>query len=211
LSNSKRLLIVGAGGHGRVVADAAEATGEWSDIAFVDDKYPAVETSGVWPVIGVLSDLPDLQEYWGSVVIAIGVNKQRLNLQIMAAEMGYSVATIIHPAAEVSGHAEIGDGSVVFANAVVNIGSRVGTSVIVNTAATIDHDVVIGNGVHISPGAHLAGDVVVGDCAWIGIGASVINRLEIGRDAIIGGGASVVDNVEAGLTVVGVPARPISK
>jgi sugar O-acyltransferase (sialic acid O-acetyltransferase NeuD family) len=194
-----------------VVADAAEATGEWSDIAFVDDKYPGIDICGIWPVIGVLSDLADLQECWGSVVVAIGENQLRLKLQRMAAEMGYSVATIIHPSAEVSGHAEIGNGSVVFANAVVNIGSRIGESVIINTAATIDHDVVVGSGAHISPGAHLAGDVEIGDCAWIGIGASVINRLEIGPGAIVGGGASVVNNVEAGLTVVGVPARPISK
>lgn len=207
----KRLLIIGAGGHGRVVADSADAAGVWSDIAFVDDKYPNIKASGRWSVIGVLADLDVLHEFWGAVVVAIGDNVLRLKLQEKASEIGYFVATIIHPSAVVANDAEIGDGSVIFANAVVNTGCHIGRSVILNTAATIDHDVVIRDGVHVSPGAHLAGDIVVGDCAWIGIGASIINGLEIGQRAIVGAGASVVNDVADDVTVVGVPARPVSK
>ena len=207
----KRLLIVGAGGHGRVVADAADASGKWSEIAFVDDRYPELSSSGPWPVVGSLSDLKGLQEYWDSVVVAIGDNRLRLKLQQEASYVGFSIASVIHPSAQISRQVSIGEGSVVFANAVVNTGSSLGRSVILNTAATIDHDGVIGDAVHISPGAHLAGNVGVGEYAWVGIGAAVINGINIGPGATVGAGASVIRDVTTGQTVVGVPARDISE
>jgi len=193
-----------------VVADAADASGKWDKIAFIDDKYPDLSNSGPWPVVGSLSDLESRQEYWGFVVVAIGNNRLRLKLQQEASDARFSIATIIHPSAQIAGQVKIGEGSVVFANTVVKIGSTLGRSVIINTAATIDHDGVIGDGVHILPGAHLAGNVRVGKCAWVGIGAAVINGINIGSSATVGAGASVTKDFAAGQTVVGVPAKSIS-
>jgi len=209
--SEKRLLIIGAGGHGRVVADAADASGKWSEIAFVDDKYPKMSASGDWPVIGRLSSMEGLQKYWGFVMVAIGDNRLRLKLQQDASKVGFSIACIIHPSAQIAKQVKIGEGSVVFANAVVNFGSSLGRSVIINTAATIDHDGVIGDGAHISPGVHLAGDVRIGEYAWVGVGATVINGINIGSGATVGAGAAVIRDVSAGQMVVGVPAMAISE
>ncbi len=206
-----KLLIFGAGGHGRVVADAANSCGKWAEIAFVDDKYPSLRSSGAWDVVGASTDMPCLCESWDAMVIAIGDSRLRFKLQQAASSAGFSIATIIHPSAQIAGGVEIGEGSVVFANAVINIGSRLGKSVIINTAATVDHDCSIGNAVHISPGGHLAGDVIVEDYAWVGIGAVIINRVRVGQNAIVAAGASVIRDVVAGHTVAGVPATEIKK
>lgn len=204
-----RLLIFGAGGHGRVVADTAEAGGEWSEIAFIDDKYPDLCSSGSWPVVGSSSDMQQLRNSWDAIVIAIGDNRLRYELQQTASSAGFPLATIVHPSAQIAGQIEIGEGSVVFANAVINSGSRLGRSVILNTAATIDHDCVIGDGVHISPGAHIAGDVVVAKLAWVGIGSVIINGVAVGEAAIVAAGAAVISDVDIGQTVAGVPATTI--
>ncbi len=208
--SKRRLLIVGAGGHGRVVADAAELAGDWARIAFVDDKYPGIKTAGSWSIIGSLPDLEWLRDEWDAAVVAVGDNLTRLKIQKKIHCSGLVMATIIHPSAQVAKYVEIGEGSVIFANAVINTGSKLGKSVIVNTSATIDHDGVVGDGAHISPGAHLAGNVIVDDCAWIGVGASVINNLVIGMGAVVGAGATVISDVAESNTVVGVPAKPIS-
>ena len=205
-----RLLVFGAGGHGRVVADAAEAGGRWSEIAFVDDKYPSLLVSGDYPVVGASSDIFSLQKSWDAMVIAVGDNKLRLELQQKASSHGFAIATIVHPSAQIARQVAIGEGSVVLANAVINTGSRLGKGVILNTSATIDHDGMVGDGVHISPGAHLAGGVVVADNAWVGIGAVIINGINIGEDATVAAGASVIRDVAAGQVVAGVPAMVLN-
>ncbi|MCB1792017.1 MAG: acetyltransferase [Gammaproteobacteria bacterium] len=201
------LLIVGAGGHGKVVADAALLQAAWQKIAFVDRDPNVTETLGLPVFSGEPAD-DQLREDFSDAVVAIGNAATRLTLLDSLHRMGYRLPVIQHPRAVVSTRSEIGPGSVLFANAVVNPDCVLGRGCIVNTAATIDHDCVLAEGVHIAPGAHLAGGVRVGRATWIGLGACVREYLSIGDEVTIGAGAVVVNDIRAGQCVAGVPARP---
>lgn len=204
----KRLAILGASGHGKVVAEAAEAGG-WTEIVFFDDAWPSCVANGVWPVVGAGMELLGRTNEFDGVVVAIGNNAVRLAKTLSLVQQGAKMATLIHPSACVSRHAKVGAGSVVFAGAVVNPGATVGAGCILNTGCSVDHDCILADYVHISPGARLAGGVSVGQCSWIGIGASVKQMVDIGEHVVVGAGAAVVANVIDGVTVVGVPARAL--
>jgi sugar O-acyltransferase (sialic acid O-acetyltransferase NeuD family) len=206
---SSGLLIVGAGGHGRVVADTAERSGKWSNIAFIDDIYPGIQQSGNWPVIGGLEDLPDLSQQWTSLVVAIGRNQLRLDITKKCQKMGYHLANIIHPSAEISEHARLGFGNVIFANTVVNTGAVLKNACIINTGATVDHDCSLADAVHLSPGVNLGGTVAIGPYSWVGIGATVINNVSVGSGVIVGAGAVVINDIPDNVTAVGIPAKTI--
>lgn len=203
------LAILGASGHGKVVADCAEYAG-WKTIEFYDDAWPKCEANDIWPVIGTTKDLINKLSSYDGVVIAIGNNYERIIKQTELLKHGASLISIIHPSAQVSKYVELGIGSVVMAGALINIGTKVGDSCIVNTGVIIDHDCDIGDGVHVSPGAHLAGGVIVGDCSWIGIGANIKQLTNIGSDVIVGAGAVVINDIENKSTVAGVPAKILS-
>ncbi len=203
----KRLAILGAGGHGKVIADAAECSG-WV-VTFFDDMLTRGQLVHDWAVTGDTARLRSRLEAYDGVIVGIGNNKIRLEITQMIAGEGARLATIIHPGAQVSRRASIGEGSVVFAGAIVNVGSAIGHAVIINTAATVDHDCVLADGVHVSPGAHLAGGVTIGDRSWVGIGSAIKEGVKIGRDAVVGAGASVIHDVADGETVVGSPAKPV--
>lgn len=205
------LLIVGAGGHARVVADAAYCSGAWDKVVMIDDRYPALTSSGGVPVIDSLKAMDSLKAEWPHALIAVGRNELRLSLQDQLEDMGYQLATVIHPSAQVAGDVVIGDGSVLLANSVVNTGARLGRAVILNTAATIDHDCLLGDGVHLSPGVHLAGNVAIGDRTWLGIGSSVVNDCTIGPDVVVGAGGVVIADLPNGVTALGVPAKAVSE
>lgn len=202
------LLIIGAGGHGKVVADAALETGRWDEILFLDDAWPEKSHNGRWKVQGKIDRLDSWLAQTKQAVIAMGNNRLRVELQSKLAEAGFEIQTIIHSSAQVSRFARIGAGSVVFANAVVNVDAEIGEAAIINTAATVDHDCLLGRGVHVAPGAHLGGGVRVGDFSWVGIGAAVRHYITIGADVTIGAGAAVVEDIPDGVIAVGVPARP---
>lgn len=200
------LLIVGAGGHGKVVADAALASG-WSQIAFLDDRMDALGSPLGLPVLGPVSELESYVGRGRAAVIAIGDAHRRVQLLQRCRAGGFEIVSIIHPAAQVSRFATLAAGCVVFAQAAINADARLGEGCIVNTGATVDHDCELGCGVHICPGTHLAGNVRVGDFTWVGIGAVVRQDIVIGRDATIGAGAVVVKDVTDGAVAAGVPAR----
>lgn len=203
-----RLAILGAGGHGQVVADAALA-GDWDEVVLFDDGGgPA---SGHWAVAGTRTDLLNRLGDFQGVVVGVGANPARRSLSGVLAGAGARLATVIHPRATVSPYAGIGAGSVVLAGAVVSIGARLGQAVIVNTGATVDHDCELADGVHVAPGAHLAGGITVGAESWIGVGAVVREYAAIGAGSTVGAGAVVVGPVPDGLTVVGNPARPLER
>lgn len=205
----KKLAILGASGHGKVVADIAETCG-WEEINFFDDANTTKgATNGCWPIAGRLSDfILSSYDSYNAVIVAIGNNEIREKIceDLMARHI--PLATLIHPAAIVSRYAQINPGSVVVAGAVVNAYSIVGRGAIINTNSSIDHDCCLGNYVHISPGAHLAGGVSIGDKSWIGIGACVKQQITIGNQVIVGAGSVVVKNISNNMTVAGVPARP---
>lgn len=197
--------ILGAGGHGRVVADAAEAAG-WRDLVFFDNGAPG---DLYWAFGGNEAALLGRLHELAGVVVGIGANAARLDWHRRLAAEGAPLVSIIHPRATISSYTSIGAGTVVFAGAVVNIGAKIGEAVIVNTGATIDHDCFLADGVHVSPGANLAGGASVGELSWIGIGASVREMIAVGPRVKVGAGATVVCSISEGLTVVGVPARPV--
>jgi sugar O-acyltransferase (sialic acid O-acetyltransferase NeuD family) len=205
----KRLAILGASGHGKVVADTADSCG-WKVIEFFDDAWPQVTSIGIWPVVGTTQDLLRRVKEFEGVLVAIGNNKVRRSKIDELKASGAHLPVLIHPSSTISRFASIGSGTVVFASAVVNADATVGEGAILNTGSSVDHDCVLGVCVHISPGARLAGAVRVGDGSWVGIGACVRQMLNIGSNVMVGAGAAVICDISDNMTVAGVPARAIA-
>ena len=210
------LLILGAGGHAKVLAETAISQGRFSRIAFLDDHAAHEidhQTVLGWPVLGPLKRIiePQIFQSFDAALVGIGDATTRLHWLKQLIEVGYDCPYLIHPTACVSPSASLGSGSVVFSQAVVQAQASIGSGVILNTGCSVDHGVQLANGVHVCPGSHLAGDVQVGARTWIGIGASVIQQVRIGSDVIVGAGAAVVSDLPVGITAVGVPARIINK
>lgn len=205
----KTLAILGASGHGKVVAEAAQSACLWEHIVFFDDAWPEKLTNGSSSIIGNTQSLFALQTK-PEVIVAIGDNKTRLSKQREFTAAGFSIATVIHRAAVISHSAKVKQGSVVFAGAVINADAVVGAGCIVNSNAVVEHDCVLSDAVHISPGASLAGGVKVGQASWIGIGASVIQLKRIGKNVMVGAGAVVLDDLPDDVTAVGIPAKIIN-
>ena len=200
MDNKKRLIVIGAGGHGRVCAEAAELAG-FRDIAFLDDK----KVEGL-PVIGTLNDI---EKYKSSscFFVAVGDNLIRKKIMKTIKELGGELASIVHPFSSVSKSAEIGEGTVIMAGAVVQANAKIGSGVIINTCSSVDHDCVIGNWSHVAVGAHLAGAVKTGESVLLGAGCVVINNISVTDHCIVGAGTAVICEIKTAGTYVGVPAR----
>lgn len=196
-----RLIIVGAGGHGKVIADNALKNG-YTDICFVDDK--SIGDCMGFPIVGRCADLNKLNN--GKTDFIIGIGNSAIRKKI-AEEYDINWVTLIHPSAQIAVNVSIGRGTVVMAGAVVNVCATVGEQCIINTCAVVEHDNVIEDYVHISPNVALGGTVFVGKSTHIGIGASVCNNINICGDCMIGAGAVVSKNIVESGTYIGVPAR----
>lgn len=205
---SKMLAIIGASGHGKVIADAALKSGDWESVIFYDDRYPELNNNETYKVIGTVSELLATKQFT-NVVIAVGDNKTRVSLHKKFKENNFLLPNIIHPSAIIADNVQIGEGTVIFAGVVINSGSRIGATCIVNTSSIVEHDCMLQDGVHISPGASIAGGVKIGKGSWVGIGSSVIQLINIGSNAIIGAGSAVIRDVADDTTVIGVPAKQI--
>jgi sugar O-acyltransferase (sialic acid O-acetyltransferase NeuD family) len=203
-----RLAILGASGHGKVIADTAECCG-WQSVEFFDDAWSEAQENSVWPIVGDTAALLKQLASFDGVLVGIGNNRIRYAKLLQLRSAGGRLVKLIHPSATVSRYAEIGEGTVVFAGAVVNAGTHIEQGGILNTGCSIDHDCVLGNAVHVSPGARLAGGVRVGDESWIGIGASVRQLISIGQRVVVGGGSAVVSDIPNDVTVAGVPAKKL--
>lgn len=206
-----QIVIVGAGGHGKVVLDILRAGGKFEPAGFVDSSADrAGKSIGGIPIFGPANVLPKLaQRGIRAAIVAIGDCRARLQYAALLREQRFELINAIHPTASISPTAILGHNVVVAAQAAVCTEARIEDSVILNTACVVDHECIVGEGAHVCPGAHLAGRVRVGRSAWVGIGANVIQCLSIGEHAIVGAGAVVVRDVPAHATVVGVPARVI--
>lgn len=203
---SEQVIIIGAGGHGKVIADIVRSCGD-SVLGFLDDSpNPPTSVCGI-PVLGRSEDYVNYSE--AKLVIAIGNGNVRRSVAERLSNARWYTA--VHPSAVISpmGTA-IGEGTVIMAGAVVNPCAIIGKHCIINTKASVDHDNKIGDYTHISVGATLAGTVTVGDTVWVGAGAVVSNNISICADCMIGAGAVVVRSIEEPGTYVGVPARKIT-
>ncbi|WP_392538280.1 acetyltransferase [Legionella sp. 227] len=202
----KSLAILGAGGHAKVVADAALCSG-WQNISFFDDRWPHIETVGRLKISGNTQSILSQASEFNGVIIAIGDNAVRLEKMTLFLNENIPIATIIHPSAIISSSAQIAEGSVIFARAVLNPDCIIGAGTIINSGAIIEHDCRIGLSVHISPGVNLAGNVQVGNLSWIGIGACVRQGIKIGSEVMVGAGSVVVNDLPNHCTAFGVPAK----
>ena len=197
-----RLLVVGAGGHAKVVINAAEESG--LEIAGV------VGAPGDAPeILGhpVLHDAAGL--FADAFVVAIGDNATRSRIFTEYLTAGFLPASVVHPSAIVGRHVLIGDGAFVAAGVVINAGAHIGTDAILNTGCTVDHDSVIGDHAHIGPQAALCGSVTLGEGVLLGVGSCAAPGVSVGDWTIVGAGAAIVDDLPAHAVCVGVPARPV--
>jgi sugar O-acyltransferase (sialic acid O-acetyltransferase NeuD family) len=207
-----RCIIVGAGGHGRVVLDILMKSRAHEVVGFLDSN-PATHgrrMDGI-PILGDLGRLPELARSQGitGVIVAIGDNGIRRAFADEVEGMGFALINALHPSANLAHNVTVGKNVVVAAGVLVSTHCQIGDSAILNTGCIIDHESMIGTAAHICPGARLAGRVTVESGAFIGIGATVIQGLRIGCESVIGAGAVVIRDVEPMSTVVGVPAHVV--
>ncbi|MFC4402972.1 acetyltransferase [Gracilibacillus xinjiangensis] len=204
---NNKLLIIGASGHGKVVADIAIKMNKWKEMAFLDDDESIKSSIGL-EVIGTTNEVfSHIDEY--DIFVGIGDNAIRQKVLEKLEKAGASIPILIHPDAVIGAQVDIEIGTTVMAGAVVNCCTKIGKGCIINTGATIDHDNYIEDFVHLSPGAHLAGTVQVGNGSWLGIGSVVSNNIKITKGCKIGAGAVVVNDITESGVYVGVPVRRI--
>ncbi|MFG6147460.1 acetyltransferase [Halobacillus sp. B23F22_1] len=201
------LVIIGASGHGKVVADIAKAMNRWESISFLDDDESITSILGI-KVVGKATDYSQYKEGY-DVFVAIGNNQIREILLEKLEEIGTSVPVLVHPSAIIGSEVEIEFGTVVMPGTIINSGAKIGKGCIINTGASLDHDNTIEDFVHISPGVKLAGTVLVKENTWLGIGSIVSNNVSIQKNCKIGAGAVVVKDLTESGTYVGTPARKI--
>ena len=203
----KSIAIMGASGHGKVVADIALQNG-YDDIVFIDAN-PVIDMLGEYPVADEGTDLDYYIDKKYDFIVGIGDAKARKKVQEKLESKGANIITLVHPSAVIAYDVEIGAGTVIMAQAAINPGTRIGKGCIINTSSSVDHDNEIGDYVHISVGSHTAGTVKIGDGSWLGIGAVVSNNVNICNNAFIGAGAVVVKDIKKSGTYIGVPAGKI--
>lgn len=204
----KDVIIIGAGGHAKVIADIITKSND-NLIGFLDDNL-SLQGNQIYldkKVIGTTKDIDKYKEYY--FVIGIGNNSTRENI---ATNHDLKWYTAIHPSAIIANEVSIEEGSVIMAGAIINTGTKIGKHCIINTKSSIDHDNIIENYTHISPGATLAGTVHIKERVWICAGATIINNITIAKNNIIGAGSVVIKDInEENGTYVGVPAKVLMK
>jgi len=205
----KPVIIIGGGGHAKVLLDALLASGR-TVIGFTDGEPDRASLIGLKRLGGdeVLAQFPPDQVELVNGIGSVGHPGARAEVYRRMKGQGYGFAEVIHPTACIGREVTVEEGVQILAGAVLQAGAQLASDVLVNTRAVVEHDCVVGTHTHISPGAVLCGGVVIGEGCHIGATACVIQGVQVGRNCVVGAGAVVVKNVADGETVFGVPARP---
>ncbi|MBM7661728.1 sugar O-acyltransferase (sialic acid O-acetyltransferase NeuD family) [Bacillus mesophilus] len=202
-----KLLIIGASGHGKVVADIALKMNKWQSIAFLDDNQNIKLSMGL-EVVGKSDKAIEHINGW-DIFVGVGNNATRKKIQERLETEGASIPTLIHPNTVIGEQVDIASGTAIMAGVVINCCTKIGKGCIINTSTSIDHDNTIEDYVHISPGSHLAGTVKVGQLTWLGIGTIVSNNVNIASGCKTGAGSVVVKDINETGTYIGVPVRRV--
>lgn len=203
------IVVIGNGGHSKVVQDVIKATSKYEILAILDDNFSNVvyENNCCYGPISFVSKL--LEENDAFFVVAIGANDVRKQI-VTQTQIPYEYfVNVIHPSAIISPKVNLGKGIVVMPNAVVNADTVIGDHVIVNSGAIVEHDNILEDYVHISPNATLTGNVTVGQGSQIGAGATLIPGISVGKWSVVGAGATVIRDLPSNCKAVGSPARVI--
>lgn len=204
----KNIIVIGAGGHGRVIADLIKKLNNYQNVYFLDD-FATGEVLGC-KIIGKTDDyVKYVNDY--EFFVAIGNNKLRKSVIEKLINSNAKIATLIHPSAVIANNVEIGFGTCVIAGAVINPCAKIGNGVIINTSSSIDHDCVIGDYTHVSVGVRVAGGAKTESDVWLCIGAVVSNGVSICENVTIGAGAVVLKDITESGVYVGVPAKKVKE
>lgn len=207
MSNTSPIMIIGAGGHAKVIIELFQAAGDF-EIAGLIERNPIRSSVLGVPVIGTDNDLLHLRKKGiNKAFVGIGDNARRVRIGHHLRQIGYDIVNAVSPAAVVSGSATIGRGVAIMAGVVINAETRIDDFAVINTRSSIDHDCWFGEGIHVAPGCTIAGNVTIGRLACIGAGATIIPRVTIGERALVGAGSCVIRDVPNAARVWGVPAK----
>jgi UDP-perosamine 4-acetyltransferase len=205
----KSVVILGGGGHAKVVIELFEQSRRWKIVGYVCDSGSGPELFD-YPCLGSDQVLPELRKLGvRHAFVAVGDNRLRKSLFSRVTELGFEIPPAVSKAGHLSARACLGRGVAMMAGAVIQPGSWIGDGAIVNTGASVDHDCRIGPFAHVCPGARLAGGVQVGEGALVGTGSCLVPGVRVGAWAVVGAGAAVIRDVADGEKVAGVPARPL--
>lgn len=203
----KRLIIIGAGGHGKVCLEIARKMKKWNEISFLDDnKTGMVLDAKIIGVIKIANYVNDDTEFF----VAIGDNTLRLNHLNELHDVSAKITSLIDSSATLSDYTSLGNGTVIMPGAIVNADTVIGDGVIVNTGVNIDHDCNINDCVHLSPGTSIGGSVSIGKTSWIGMNSTIINNISITNNVIVGAGSLIIKDINESGTYVGSPARKLT-
>lgn len=211
----KKLILVGGGGHCKVVLSQIKKHKEFEVVGIVDNYKPIGSSINGVSIIGTDDDLKKFYEkgikYALTTVGSIKDNSKRFKLYKMVKKIGFILPIIISTSSIIDETVNIDEGTVIMPNCVINVDSKIGKNCIINSGAIIEHDCIIGDHCHLAPGAHISGEVEIGELSFIGIGATIIQGIKIGNNVTIGAGSVVIDNLPDNVTVVGNPAKIIKE
>ena len=205
----RTILVIGAGGHARVVVDVAKSAGfevcGIIDINFLSQKESIINT----PVIGGMNTLKDYDPESIGVAIALGKSELRSEYFIKILNSKFKIISIISPTAIISKYVKMGKGVFVNAGAIISAEAIIGNNTIINSGAIVEHEVKIGKDSHVGPGVKIGGRTTIGDNTFIGLGATIIDNIKIGNCVTIGAGSVIINDIDPNTTIVGIPGRTV--